>query len=412
MTSKPFLPYSRQHIDEADVAAVEEVLRGDWLTTGPSVQALERAVGELVGANHAIACANGTAGLHMAAVAAELKPGECAIVPAITFVATANVVRFCGAEVVFADVDPETGLMRPADLERAVEQAAGRGCRPRVVFPVHMTGQCENMQGIAAVARAHDLMIIEDAAHAIGARYDGDIPVGACRHSDMALFSFHAVKPATMGEGGVLTTNDERLARRARLFGNHGMSRDSSCFTQGDLGFDAAGEPNPWYYEMAAPGLNYRATDLQCALGRSQLNKLEAMRARRAALADHYDRALAPYAPDIRPLARRPGMTSAWHLYVALIDFSAFNCERGAVMRSMAKAGIGTQVHYIPVAWQPYYRERYGDTDVPGAADYYARCLSLPLFPAMSEDDVDRVVDALTEGLGMRQQLSQSALRC
>lgn len=391
------LPYGRQSIDEADVAAVAAVLRGDWLTTGPAVDAFEAALAERVDSPHAVVCSSGTAALHMATAALGLGPGDSVVVPAVTFVATANAPRLCGCEILFADVDPETGLMGPAELEAAL--ARDEAGTVRAVFPVHMNGQAADMSGLGEIARRRGLKLVEDASHAVGGSYsDSDKnsrPVGASTESDATVFSFHPVKTIAMGEGGAVTSRDAEIAARARRFRNHGLTRAPAEFVDRELGFDTDGTPNPWYYEMHEPGLNYRASDIHCALGLSQLGKLDAFVARRRALAERYDARLTALAPTIMPVRREGWTESAWHLYVALIDFEALGKSRAAVMARLRESGILTQVHYMPVHLQPYYRERYGALSLPGAEHYYARCLSLPLFPAMAPDDVDRVADAL-----------------
>lgn len=398
------LPYGRQAIDEDDIEAVVRVLRSDWLTGGPAVTAFEDALCAATGAPHAVACANGTAALHMAAMALGLGPGDTVIVPAVTFLATANAARYVGAEVRFADVDPETGLMTVDTLAEALKAADAAGQRVRAVFPVHLAGQVADPQGIWKLASEAGLEIVEDSCHAIGTAFDtaqGPALVGEGRYARMAAFSFHPVKTVAMGEGGAVTTADEALAARLRLIRNHGMTRVADAFAQPDEAFDAEGRANPWYYEMAEPGYNFRASDLQCALGASQLSKLDRFVAARRALAARYDARLAPLAPHIRPIGHVPGCRPAWHLYVVLVDFDAIGISRGEVMRALADEGIGTQVHYLPVNRQPYYRGRYGETVLAGADAYYARCLSLPLFASMREEDVDRVGAALSRLCGV-----------
>ena len=397
-----FLPYGRHFVEEDDVAAVAEVLRGGTLTTGPVVAAFEHALAAVVSAPAAVVCANGTAALHLAAMSVGLGPGDAAIVPTITFLATANAVRLTGAEVVFADVDPDAGLMG-ADHMAAAIRAAG-DLRIRAVFPVHFAGQPAPMDEIAALAQEHDLAIVEDACHALGSTYEtGDgarARVGQAEHGGLAAFSFHPVKTVAMGEGGALTGRNVTLLERARRLRNHGMSWEPAAFTEHALAFDEGGAANPWHYEMPEPGLNYRASDIHCALGLSQLGKLDRFVARRRALTANYDTRIAALAPLVRPLARRSGCAPAWHLYVVLIDFAAAGTSRRRVMEMLRAEGIGSQVHYIPVHRQPYYRERYGEPDLPGAIAYFQRCLSLPLFPAMADEDVERVVDALARVLG------------
>jgi len=395
-----FLPYGRQVVEDDDVAAVAEVLRGDWLTTGPTVESFERAFSESVEAPFTIACSSGTAALHIAALAADLGPGNRAIVPTVTFLATANAVRYAGAEVVFSDVDPDTGLMRPVDLEEAFARAGGS---VKAVFPVDLAGQCENLPVIHEIASRNNALVIEDACHALGTTYLRNgltTKIGACADAAMSIFSFHAVKTVAMGEGGAVTLRDAKLAARLARLRNHGMTRDSGDFERKDLAFDSDGMPNPWYYEMPEVGFNYRASDIHSALGLSQLKKLDRFVLARRTLAKNYDEQLKPFAPLIVPLARTPDCDPAWHLYVALFDFDALGITRAQLMRALKDNGIGTQVHYMPVSRQPYYRRRYGDISLPGADRYYARCLSLPLHAGMTDADVDRVVAALRDIVG------------
>jgi dTDP-4-amino-4,6-dideoxygalactose transaminase len=273
----------------------------------------------------------------------------------------------------------------------------------KAVFPVHLAGQCADPQGLRHVAEEHGLQVVEDAAHAIGSRYYGeansDRPVGDGCQAAMTAFSFHPVKTIAMGEGGAVTTNDDCLADSLRRLRSHGMLREAAELSNHELAFDETGAVNPWYYEMPEVGLNYRVTDIQCALGLSQIGKLDRFVARRRALAARYDESLAGLAQRVRPIAKSPAGRAAWHLYGVLIDFEAAGVGRARLMERLKAVGIGTQVHYIPVHLQPYYRERYGALSLPGAERYYARTLSLPLFPAMRDEDVERVVDALARAL-------------
>lgn len=403
MSEPAVIPYGRHAIDQDDIAAVLDVLRGDWLTTGPAVGDFEQELARRCGAAAAVSCANGTAALHLSCLALGLGADDTAIVPAITFVATANAPRMVGAEIVFADVDPDSGLMEAAHLAQAIERAVAAGRRPSVVLPVHLTGQCCDMEALAAVARAHDLAIVEDACHALGTVQHGAAgrmtPVGACAYGDLTVFSFHAVKTITAGEGGAVLARDAALARRVRQGRSHGIERDAAEFRDRDAGFDG-NEPNPWYYEMVELGFNYRLSDINCALALSQLRKLDRFAAERAMLADRYDRRLAPLAPAIRPIARSPSCTPVRHLYSVLVDFPAIGMTRGQLMRDLRSRGVGSQVHYIPVPRQPYYRRRYGDGALPGADAYYRRTLSLPFYVGMTADDADRVADALIDIVG------------
>jgi UDP-4-amino-4,6-dideoxy-N-acetyl-beta-L-altrosamine transaminase len=398
-----FLPYGRQQIDERDIDAVVEVLRSDWLTTGPAVTRFEQALAQRCNAQHAVSCSSATAGLHLACVALDLRPGDAAIVPSITFLATANAVRMTGAEVVFADTDPDNGLLTPATFEAALDRAAAADLKVKAVLPVHLAGQCADMMGLARIARARGIALVEDACHAIGTYHacpDGSAaPAGACRLSDMAVFSFHPVKTIAAGEGGAVTTNDPVLAKRMRALRSHGMTHDAAEFAHPEMAFDAEGDANPWYYEMPEIGWNYRLSDIHAALALSQLGRLEHFVEQRRSLAQRYDEQLAPLAGLVTPIRRSRGCLPAWHLYSVLIDFAALGTERSAVMAELRAAGIGTQVHYIPVHRQPYYRQRHPGLALDGADSYYRRTLSLPLFPGMDAGDPRRVVDTLERAL-------------
>lgn len=395
----PFLPYGRHLIEDDDVAAVTSVMRGEALTGGPAVAAFEAGLREVTGARHAVVCGNGTEALHLAALAAGVGPGDRVICPAITFLATANCARYVGAEVVFADVDPDTGLIT-AETAAAAARAGGP---VKAVLPVDFAGQFGDLPELSALARENGWAVIEDSCHAAGSRYDfGDGvqgTVGDGRWSDFTVFSFHPVKTVAMGEGGAVTTNDAALAARMASLRNHGTVRTADGFTETAQAFAPDGSAHPWYYEMQELGFNYRACDLQCALGLSQLAKLKRFAARRRRLAALYDERLAPLAAKLRPLGRTPGVQAAWHLYAVLIEFEALGLSRDTVMNRLRAEGIGSQVHYIPVPWQPYYRRRYGELALPGTERYYARTLSLPLYPGMADGDVERVAAALEKAL-------------
>jgi UDP-4-amino-4,6-dideoxy-N-acetyl-beta-L-altrosamine transaminase len=398
--TKAFLPYGRQVIEEDDIAEVVAALKGDLLTTGPYVARFEESLAARTDARKAIVCSNGTAALHMAARALNLGPGTKVVVPSITFLATASAPHMNGAEIVFADVDPETGLMRAKDLDAAVKRSGGADA----VFNVHLNGQCGAIEEINRAARAHGLKIVDDACHALGTEYvtdEGDVVrAGANVFSDLSVFSFHPVKTIAMGEGGAVTTNDAGMAQRLILARNHGMTRDAGEFQNADA-FDADGAANPWYYECHEPNFNWRANDIQCALGVSQLAKLDRFIAQRRRVAATYDGLLSHYAPAIKPIARTRHCLPAWHLYVVRIDFEKLGVSRAQVMKRLSAEGVGTQVHYFPVHRQPYYAERYPGVSLPGADAYYARALSLPLSAAMDESDAERTVDALTRVLGL-----------
>lgn len=384
--TKGFLPYGRQTIEDDDIAAVAAALRGDYLTTGPTVEAFETAFREVVGAAHAVACSNGTAALHMTMLAAGIGPGDVCIVPSITFLATANCAAYVGADVVFADVDPDSGLMTAETLAEALGRAKRR--RVRAVLPVHLRGDVCDLPALATLAGEAGAIVVEDAPHALGSCFihGNDLDqVGDCAHSAMSTFSFHPVKTIATGEGGMVTTNDPALAERLRLARAHGMTRTPDA--------------DPWLYQMAEPGFNYRLPDINCALGLSQLTKLPRFIDRRRALAAAYEAALAPLAPLVRPAARPQGSDPVLHLLTVLIDFAAAGKTRRQVVEALAAKGIGSQVHYIPVHSQPYWVAKNGPLDLPGARAWYDRCLSLPLYPAMADGDVGRVVEALRAAL-------------
>ncbi len=372
------LPYGRQNIEEDDIAAVVETLRSDFLTTGPKIAEFEKSVCEATGASEAVACSNATTALHLAALALDLKKGDCVIVPSLTFLATANAIRYAGVDVVFADVNPDTALMEGHHLEDALKRCGS--LKPRAVFPVHMAGQCVNLAEIREIADKHGLYVVADAAHAIGAQYAGK-PVGSCHYEDMSIFSFHSVKTVAMGEGGIITTNNKEWAKRLRHLRSHGMVKMP--------------EVGPWYYEMSEIGYNFRVTDIQCALGISQMAKLKKFVARRQALVNLYDDLLKPLANAINPPARVPNCDPAWHLYQVRINFEEIGMDRATFMNKLLEKGVGTQVHYIPVHTQPYYTNLYGKLDLPGAQYFYEHTLSLPLYPSLQDDEARYVVQTI-----------------
>lgn len=381
----PFLPYGRQSIDEDDIAAVVDVLRGDWLTQGPTIEKFEADLAAAVGARHAVSFSNGTAALHAACAVLGLGPGDEVITSPITFSASANCARYVGAKPVLVDVEPTHATLCPEKLAAALTP------RTRAIIPVHYAGLPAQMDRIHEIASARGIPIIEDAAHALGASLPGS-RIGDGRFSDMTMFSFHPVKHITTGEGGAIMTNDETLCDKLKLFRSHGITRDPRHLSQVS--------PGPWYQEQVLLGYNYRLTDIQAALGRSQLRKLDAFIARRREIAARYDE-LFEKVPGIRPLGKRAGYEHAYHLYVVLIDFEFFRRERGHVMTALRDKRIGTQVHYVPVHHHPDFATLgYKPGDFVEAEKIYARSLSLPMYPAMTNADVDRVVSTLREILG------------
>jgi perosamine synthetase len=392
-----FIPYARQSVDDDDIAAVVEVLKGDWLTQGPTIAAFEKAVAARVEARHGIAMASGTAALHAACHAAGVGPGDEIITSPITFAASGNCALYLGAEVRFADVRPDTYLMDADALEAAITP------RTKAVIPVDHTGQPCDMEAINAIAARHGIAVIEDAAHALGATYKGR-PVGSL--TTMSVFSFHPVKQVATGEGGMVLTDDDEFARRLRLFRTHGISgapddmvltaqaADNEGSARGRNGDGKAG----WYYEMLDLGFNYRITDIQCALGLGQLGKLDRFLARRRQIARRYSEAFSQSPLLITP-HQESDRESAWHLYILRLRLDEMEKTRRQVFDELRARGIGVHVHYIPLHLQPYYRERFGHRrgDFPNAEAYYDSALTIPLFPAMTDPQVERVIETVLD---------------
>jgi len=381
------IPYGHQSITQDDIDAVIEVMRSDWLTQGPAVERFEQAIAEYCGASHAVAVSNATAGLHLACRALGLGAGDVLWTTPITFVASANCARFCGADVDFVDIDPRTYNLSPAALEAKLEQAEASGRLPKIVIVTHFAGQSCDMQALGQLAQRYGFALVEDAAHALGGRYRGTA-IGSCRYSDVTVFSFHPVKSITTGEGGMVLFNSDDLNPPLRELRSHGITRDparmdGSC--EGD-----------WYYQQTDLGCNYRLSDLQAGLGLSQMRRLDEFVSRRAQLAAGYDAALADL-PVRRPW-QEPMTGSAWHLYVIRLQLDLIGMSRGAVFAALRKSGIGVNVHYIPAHLQPYYQRlgfRVGD--FPVAEAYYAEALTLPLYPDMTEAQQVRVIECLSE---------------
>ena len=382
MSELPFLPYGRQSIDQDDIDAVVRTLRSDYLTTGPEIAAFEQELCEYTGAKYAVAVANGTAALHLAVLALELPEGSIGITSPNTFVATSNALVYAGHTPHFVDIDPRSYVMDPHRLAEAIKDAEAA-----VVLPVHFAGHTAGVEEVSRIARRHDAFVIEDAAHSLGGRYLDGTRVGSCSYSDMTTFSFHPVKTITTGEGGAITTNDPELYRRLSTLRTHGITRDPARLTQ---------QPGPWYYEMQMLGFNYRMTDIQAALGRTQLKKLDRFVERRRQLVARYNEAFAEV-PWLTTPWEEPGRETAWHLYVLQFDWEAIGADRPTVMARLREQGIGTQVLYIPVTDQPYYRQhyRYPDAAFPHAKEYYRKALAIPLFSAMTDVDQRRVVSAI-----------------
>ncbi|MGM0953502.1 MAG: UDP-4-amino-4,6-dideoxy-N-acetyl-beta-L-altrosamine transaminase [Pseudomonadota bacterium] len=383
------IPYGRQEIDQSDVDAVVEVLTSDYLTQGPKVPEFESKIADYVGASHAVAVNSGTSALHVACKALGLGADDWLWTTPITFVASANCGLYCEAQVDFVDIDPATWNLCPKALEEKLVQAERAGRLPAIVVVVHLCGEPCDMQAIGELAQRYGFHVVEDASHALGARYQGE-PIGCCRYSDVAVFSFHPVKTITTAEGGMAVTNSKTLARDMALLRSHGITRDPGQMTH---------EPDgPWYYQQVELGFNYRMTDLQAALGISQADKLERLVARRHELALRYDRLLASF-PLVRPY-RNPENYSGMHLYVVRLKTDEVARTHRDVFERLRDQGIGVNLHYIPVHTQPYYQALgFEPDDFPEAMNYYRQAITLPLFGTMQDSEQDQVVDALAKAL-------------
>jgi perosamine synthetase len=388
------IPYGRHYIDEDDIHAVTDLLRHGALTQGPLVGDFERAVADYVGAEFAVAVSSGTAALHLAALAAGLGPGGALVTSPITFVASSNAALYVGATPLFADIDPATVNLAPDSLAAVLRQHP----ETRVVVPVHFAGLPADMAAIQAVADAAGAAVIEDAAHALGAAYPDGRRVGCCADSLMTAFSFHPVKAIAAGEGGMITTNDEAIYRRLLRLRSHGINKLDDPFVHPEQAA-TDGEANPWYYEMQELGFNFRITDIQCALALSQFAKLERFIERRRHLARRYDEAFAGH-PVIEPAQQSGRDRSGHHLYVVRIDFAAAGTSRATVMHALRERGIVTQVHYIPVPMQPYYRALGHEPQrFPAATAYFAQALSLPFYFGLTDEQQARVIASLRDAL-------------
>ena len=382
------IPYGRQTITDADIAAVTDVLRSTHLTQGQAVPAFEAAVSERVGARYSVAVNSATSALHIACLALGLGPGDHLWTSPITFVASANCGRYCGAEVDFVDIDPATGLMSVAALAAKLEQAAKQGSLPKVVVPVHLAGSSCEMAAIGSLAMRYGFAVLEDASHAIGGQYQGE-PVGNCRYSSITVFSFHPVKIITTGEGGLAATNDPELAKRMKELRSHGIVREPDRFKQPPAG--------SWMYEQQQLGYNYRITDIQAALGLSQLQRLDKIVAERNRQLKHYGELLSDLPVQLLDIPK--AVLSSVHLAVIRLP-QATSAQHRKIFEGLRTAGIGVQLHYIPVHLQPYYRALgFGRGQFPEAEAYASNAISLPLFPGLSSDDQHRVSATLAEQL-------------
>ena len=370
---RKMIPYGRQTIEEDDIQAVVDVLRSDYLTTGPKIAEFEKMVADYVGAKYAVAISNGTSALHAACFAAGIQAGDEVITTPLTFAASSNCVLYCGGTPVFADVDPKTYNIDPEDIRRKITD------KTKAIIAVHLAGQPCDMDEIHKIAKEHDLLVIEDGAHALGSVYKGK-KVGTL--SDMTTFSFHPVKPITTGEGGMIVTDNEEFYQKMMLFRSHGITRDENLMTRND---------GSWFYQQLNLGYNYRITDIQCALGCSQMKKLDRFLARRKEIVARYNEAFADCENIIIPY-QLPETESGWHLYIVQVK----NCDRRKVFEALREHGIAVNVHYIPVYMHPYYQEHgYKDVHCRNAEEIYSHIISLPLYPTLTEEQQQYVIETL-----------------
>lgn len=381
------IPYGRQDISESDIQAVVDVLRSDFLTQGPVVPAFEKAVADYCSVGHAVAVNSATSALHIACLVLGVGKGDVVWTSPITFVASANCALYCGADVDFVDIDPRTYNLSTERLAEKLAQAEKSSRLPKVVIPVHLCGQPCDMAGIHALSQRYGFKIIEDASHAIGGKYQGE-PIGNCRYSDITVFSFHPVKIITTGEGGMALTKDAQLARRMQLLRSHGITREAGEMTHAPDG--------PWYYQQIELGFNYRMTDIQAALGLSQMQRLDEFVAKRHAIAKRYDQLLADL-PVITPW-QHPDSYSGMHLYVVRLKLNQIGKTQRRVFEALRTAGIGVNLHYIPVYRQPYYVNLgFKDGLCPETEQYYAEAISLPVYPGLTDEQQVQVVSGLRE---------------
>ena len=400
---RDIINYGGQAIDQVDISSVAKVLKSPYLTQGDEIARFEKEIASYVGTEYAVAVSSGTAALHLTCLAVGIVQGDEGVTSPITFLASANAMVYCGATPRFADIDPHTYNMSAAELEKCITE------RTRVVIPVHFAGQSCAMREIREVVSekeklfGHNIFIIEDASHALGSRYLSR-RVGCCEYADAGVFSFHPVKHITTGEGGMVVTNNRDLAERIRKLRSHGMTKDPENFVNIDLAFSNHHSPNPWYYEQTDLGFNYRITDIQCALGSSQFEKLARFRDRRRAIVDKYNEAFGSVQHLTVPFESYD-CESNFHLYVLKINFDALGISRMGLMNQLRAHGTNTQVHYIPVHLQPYYQKQFGTGagDCPEAEEYYSQCLSLPLYPAMNDQNIEKVIEQIGSMAGGNQ---------
>ena len=385
-----FLPYSRQSIDKKDIYEVTKTLKKDFITQGPKIYEFEKNFAKYVKAKYAVACATGTAALHIACQSLKLGKGRNLLTSPITFVASANCAQFLGADTHFADIDLDNYCISPSSLEKILKNK-----KIDIVVVVHMSGHPADLEGINNLKKKYDFKIIEDACHALGSSYKNK-KIGSCFYSDISTFSFHPVKPITTGEGGMVTTNSEKIYKSLLKFRTHGIHKNKDDFFNKDMAYDKIGNVNQWYYEMSDLGHNHRITDFQSALGNSQLKKIDKFIQARRKIAKIYNNGFSKN-KFIKVPKVNPNTSHAYHLYTLLIDFKRINKSRNEIMKKLRDMNIGTQVLYIPIHLQPYYLKKYGFKigDFPNAENYYESCLSIPIFPNIQKREIDYVIDRI-----------------
>ena len=380
-----YIPYGHQDIDDNDINAVVRILKSDWLTQGPVIEEFEKAVADYCGAKYAVSVSSGTAALHIAMLAADLGTGDELWTSPNTFVASANCGLYCGANVDFVDIERKTFNMSTSCLEEKIKSAVKKNKLPKVIIPVHFAGQSCNMEKISEIAKKHNILLVEDGSHAIGGSYKED-KIGSCRYSDMTVFSFHPVKNITTGEGGMVLTNRKELYEKLKLFREHGITKTPSLIDDNEQG--------TWYYQQIVLGYNYRMTDIQAALGKSQLKRIDEFISRRRTIVDIYNEKLKNLGLGLPQ--EDINNNSAWHLYVIQLDLQKEGIDRRFVFNAMRKAGIGVNVHYIPVHTQPVYQKLgFKKGDYPEAEKYYEQAISLPIYPGLKKEQQDYVIETL-----------------
>ena len=391
MTNKRFLPYSRQFISKDDIKKVISVLKSDFITQGPEIINFEKNLAKYVGAKYAVACATGTAALHISCLSLGINNKSNVLASAVTFVASTNCAEFIGANVDFVDINKKTHCISTEDLERKLKQNK----KVDLVIVVHLAGYSSDMKKILKLKKKYNFNLIEDSCHALGGKYN-ESKVGSCNYSDISTFSFHPVKPITTGEGGMVTTNNKKIYEKLILYRTHGIHKNSKKFTNLALGFDKNKEPNRWYYEMTDLGYNYRLTDIQAALGNSQLKRIDEITKRRNQVANYYKKELKNISSLTLPVASKK-IYHAYHLFTILLDFKKLKMSKNFFMKKLAENGIGSQVLYIPVFLQPYYKKKYNfdSKNFPNAMHYYDSALSIPIFYDITKKELKKVINTI-----------------